>query len=82
MTTDPRTLEILDEVDNMTIQSAWVPTQDLFLTLVLRDGRPFDLAVSKTHEEAIRIHEDCVECAKLIGPLLAASAKQDRSLLN
>lgn len=83
------TLNISHKVGSMTVGTANVPARGQYLTIVLRGGVPFDMAVSESIEAAMEAHEKFCAAASLFGPLLeaieameAGELPADRGLMN
>lgn len=59
------TLHFHDTVGNMTIQTAYVPTRGLFLTMVLKNQMPWDLMLAATETQARENHDAMFDAAAM-----------------
>lgn len=79
-------VNVSDKFGTMLVGTANVPAQGKYLTLVLRGGVPFDMALSDTIEEAMKAHDSfCLAAATfdLLAGLVEAGGEPPKGgLLN
>lgn len=75
-TKNAQTVNVSDRVGDFIIGTANVQARDVYLTLVLRNGLPFDMSVSETAEQAIQEHDAMFLAASIITEALAAQAEK------
>jgi uncharacterized protein with von Willebrand factor type A (vWA) domain len=64
------TMNFSERVGSFTIGTANVPAKGQYLTLVLRDGVPFDLNVAESVEDAIAAHEKFMLVAAMYSAMM------------
>lgn len=69
---ETETLNVSHKFGAMTVGTANVPAQGKYLTIVLKGGVPFDMAVSESIEEAVQAHDKFCAAAALFGPVFEA----------
>ena len=72
------TLNLSNQYGDMIVGTANVPAKGMYLTIVLRNQMPFDMALSETVEDALAAHKEFCTAAELFGSLLATINDMDR----
>lgn len=63
-------INIADSIGHFHIGTANVPVQGNYITLVLREGRPFDMVLSTTIADALAAHDKFVTAANVFNEML------------
>lgn len=75
--TATETLNVSNKYGTMLVGTANVPAQGKYLTLVLRGGVPFDMALSDTIEDAMTAHDQFCLAAATVELLEGLAAGMD-----